>query len=158
MKTAISIIKLLCKSSGFSKYCFVINHNCFPDRIGHLTCSLIFIIISLTYHYQVIIISLAYRYHIIILSLSWYHRCCLCCAAKLMNIVQYKFSDIAAVTSQFSDSHVIGRGGFGVVYHAVLKNTQLAIKKLHTVSTFITQFHSRLFLYQYWKNFYDSIE
>jgi serine/threonine protein kinase len=48
-------------------------------------------------------------------------------------VMQYQYIDVVMATQNFSEQNVIGRGGFGVVYHGVLKGTQLAIKRLHKV-------------------------
>ncbi|KAJ1693745.1 hypothetical protein LUZ63_010443 [Rhynchospora breviuscula] len=44
---------------------------------------------------------------------------------------QFSFSELVQVTENFSDLRKIGEGGFGCVYKGFLRNTMVAIKKLH---------------------------
>ena len=41
---------------------------------------------------------------------------------------QFAYSDITAITNNFEE--VIGKGGFGIVYHGYLNDTQVAVKML----------------------------
>ncbi|CAN6818864.1 hypothetical protein Bca4012_007567 [Brassica carinata] len=50
------------------------------------------------------------------------------------NPLQFDFKTIEAATDQFSERNVIGKGGFGDVYKAVLKGTEVAIKRLSKAS------------------------
>ncbi|KAL9818535.1 putative protein kinase RLK-Pelle-DLSV family [Arabidopsis thaliana] len=44
--------------------------------------------------------------------------------------LQFDFKAIEAATDKFSESNIIGRGGFGEVFKAVLNGTEVAIKRL----------------------------
>ncbi|XP_044414558.1 putative receptor-like protein kinase At4g00960 [Triticum aestivum] len=45
---------------------------------------------------------------------------------------EFTFEFLEQITDNFSDEHVIGRGGYGVVYKGVLENgEEIALKKLH---------------------------
>ncbi|XP_018448923.1 LOW QUALITY PROTEIN: cysteine-rich receptor-like protein kinase 14 [Raphanus sativus] len=50
------------------------------------------------------------------------------------NPQQFEFKTIEAATDQFSERNVIGKGGFGEVYKAVLNGTEVAIKRLSKAS------------------------
>ena len=53
-----------------------------------------------------------------------------------LNIIpEFSLSEIQIATSDFDPSHVIGRGGFGIVYRGKLERLKLdvAIKKLNEV-------------------------
>ncbi|KAJ4784647.1 U-box domain-containing protein kinase family protein [Rhynchospora pubera] len=47
---------------------------------------------------------------------------------------QFSFSELVQATENFSDLRKIGEGGFGCVYKGFLRNTLVAIKKLHPQS------------------------
>ncbi|KAJ4803023.1 U-box domain-containing protein kinase family protein [Rhynchospora pubera] len=47
---------------------------------------------------------------------------------------QFSFSELVQATENFSDLRKIGEGGFGCVYKGFLRNTLIAIKKLHPQS------------------------
>ncbi|EOA18852.1 hypothetical protein CARUB_v10007481mg [Capsella rubella] len=50
------------------------------------------------------------------------------------NSLQFDFKTIEAATDQFSEKNVIGEGGFGEVFKAVLNGTEVAIKRLSKAS------------------------
>lgn len=46
----------------------------------------------------------------------------------------YTYEELAAATNGFSDTNLLGQGGFGHVYKGTLGGTEVAIKKLRTGS------------------------
>ncbi|EOA16188.1 hypothetical protein CARUB_v10004328mg [Capsella rubella] len=48
--------------------------------------------------------------------------------------LQFDFKAIEAATNKFSESNIIGRGGFGEVFKGVLNGTEVAIKRLSKAS------------------------
>ncbi|KAF8109708.1 hypothetical protein N665_0093s0061 [Sinapis alba] len=53
----------------------------------------------------------------------------------LLNSLQFKFKTIQAATEKFSDSNIIGQGGFGEVYRGKLSSgTEIAVKRLSKTS------------------------
>ena len=48
-------------------------------------------------------------------------------------IMTYNYEEIKAATQNFSEEYMIGRGGFGDVYKANIRQTPMAIKRLHEV-------------------------
>ncbi|XP_010439217.1 PREDICTED: cysteine-rich receptor-like protein kinase 14 isoform X2 [Camelina sativa] len=50
------------------------------------------------------------------------------------NSLQFDFEAIQAATDQFSEKNVIGEGGFGEVFKAVLNGTEVAIKRMSKAS------------------------
>lgn len=60
------------------------------------------------------------------------------CSLALNGIHMFSYKEIAQSTNGFSDDHLIGQGAYGKVFHAVLKNTKCAVKKLLSVSITFT--------------------
>ena len=54
----------------------------------------------------------------------------------LNGIHGFTYKEIVQATDGFSDEFLIGQGAYGKVFHAVLKNTKCAVKKLFSVSNF----------------------
>lgn len=52
----------------------------------------------------------------------------------LNGIHGFSYKEIVQATNGFSDEYLIGQGAYGKVFHAVLKNTKCAVKKLFSVS------------------------
>ncbi|KAL6908188.1 hypothetical protein ACP4OV_002358 [Aristida adscensionis] len=50
--------------------------------------------------------------------------------------IEMSFEFLQCITNEFSDSKVIGRGGFGVVYMGFLKDMKIAVKKLSQTMDF----------------------
>lgn len=53
----------------------------------------------------------------------------------------YTLRELEAATNGFADDHVIGEGGYGIVYHGVLQdNSQIAVKNLLNNRCFLASF------------------
>ena len=52
----------------------------------------------------------------------------------LLNIQRFSYETIRKNTYGFHHDCILGRGGFGIVYKAILMKTDFAIKKLKPVS------------------------
>jgi interleukin-1 receptor-associated kinase 1 len=49
---------------------------------------------------------------------------------NLLNIPEISIKELADATNNFSDQHILGKGGFGTVYQGEFLSTKVAIKKL----------------------------
>jgi len=62
----------------------------------------------------------------------------------------YNFEEIKTVTQNFSEELKIGSGGFGDVYRANIRQTPVAIKRLHEVCINRLTMHQTNGLSDYW--------
>lgn len=51
---------------------------------------------------------------------------------SMLPLIHYE--DIVNATDNFSTEKIIGRGGFGIVYEGIWKNTKVAIKRIIKVN------------------------
>ena len=54
--------------------------------------------------------------------------------SSLPDFMQITFSEIIEITDNFSETRVLGKGGFGTVYKGEWKGISVAIKRLSPVS------------------------
>ncbi|CAH8275626.1 unnamed protein product [Arabidopsis lyrata] len=65
---------------------------------------------------------------------------------------QFDFKTIEAATNKFSESNIIGRGGFGEVFKAVLNGTEVAIKRLSKSSNKVHMREEKILVYEFVPN------
>lgn len=83
-----------------------------------------------------------YVYHCKYFSyVSWQHSC-ECHAVRpplLTSVLCWPIEEVQRGTEDFSPSRQIGEGGFGHVYHASLRNTDCAVKRLKEASGWVNE-------------------
>ena len=47
-----------------------------------------------------------------------------------VEVHQIRYEELEEATRGWERGHLLGRGGFGAVYHAMWKNTRVAVKRL----------------------------
>ncbi|KAG2250656.1 hypothetical protein Bca52824_080792 [Brassica carinata] len=72
----------------------------------------------------------------------------ICCSSPPLAENQYSYSQVKKITNNFNKVH--GKGGFGVIYHGVLRRNQVAVKMLNRASVYDIQ--------QFTKEVHDFVE
>ena len=64
----------------------------------------------------------------------------------LGHLKQYKFKEIRKATNNFSQTNILGEGGYGIVYNGDLDGTTVAVKRLKDRDSVVgdDQFHTEI--------------